>query len=163
MIVNAGRAQNVESGQAVVDDKGLIGRVVDTGRQASRVLLLTDIQSRVPIYIEDVDVEGILVGKTRQDPAISITRLSEEIEVVPGQRVLTSGAGGALPRGLPIGEVKTERNGEIVVDLYADYAQTRLVRIINYEFPAVGEVVEEDIESENAALTEDAAENVTDG
>ncbi len=139
MIVNAGRSKNVESGQAVVGDKGLVGHIVHTGSKASRVLLLTDIQSRVPVYIEDTGLEGILVGNTRARPVIAITESADVIEVTPGQRVLTSGAGGVLPRGLPVGVIDSEKSGDILVDLFADYAETRMVRILNYEFPAVDE------------------------
>lgn len=143
MIVNAGRARNVESGQAVVDADGLVGRIVHTGASASRVLLLTDIQSRVPVYVEGADVEGILVGNTRKRPVIGITASSEPVEFSTGQRVLTSGAGGALPRGLPVGTVYGLNDDEIVVDLYANYARTRIVRILNYEFPQVEEPLPE--------------------
>ncbi|MEM9495257.1 MAG: rod shape-determining protein MreC [Pseudomonadota bacterium] len=149
MIVNAGRGRNVETGQAVVDDDGLVGRVVETGARAARVLLLTDVQSRVPVYVEDADLEGILVGKTRGRPAISFTASSEPQEVIPGQRVLTSGAGGVLPRGLPIGEIADEADDGIVVDLYSNYARTRMVRVINYEFPAVV-AGDADVESDGA-------------
>lgn len=135
MIVNAGRARNVETGQAVVDENGLIGRIVHTGVNASRILLLTDIQSRVPVYIEGADVEGILVGNTRKKPVIDITVDGEGVVAARGQRVLTSGAGGALPRGLPVGIVDRVGDEDIVIGLYADYVRTRMVRIINYEFP----------------------------
>lgn len=144
MIVNAGRSNNVEVGQAVVDANGLVGRIVEAGRGASRVLLLTDIQSRVPVYVEGADVEGILVGNTRARPAISFTASAEEAEAAPGQRVLTSGAGGALPRGLPIGVVSGESRDGIIVDLYANYARTRMVRVINYAFPAIDGAPEEE-------------------
>jgi len=143
MIVNAGRARNVEVGQAVVDDHGLIGRIVEAGGAASRVLLLTDIQSRIPVYVEGADVEGILVGNTRANPIITVTVTSDDVEYAPGQRVMTSGSGGALPRGLPVGEVSGERNGDIVVDLYTNYARTRMVRVINYAFPTVEPVEDE--------------------
>ncbi|MEM8770585.1 MAG: rod shape-determining protein MreC [Pseudomonadota bacterium] len=136
MIINAGRRQSVESGQAVVDADGMIGRIVNAGANASRVLLLTDVQSRVPVYIEGADAEGILVGRTRARPAIAVIDSPDEIEIRPGQRVLTSGAGGVLPRGLPIGLIE-EGNGDITVDLYANYVRTRLVRVINYSFPAI--------------------------
>jgi rod shape-determining protein MreC len=135
MLVNAGRVRNVEVGQAVVDEKGLVGRIVDTGSSASRVLLLTDIQSRIPVYVEGADIEGLLVGNTRARPTISFTASTEPAEVIPGQRVLTSGAGGVLPRGLPVGIVDDQVRGDIAVKLYANYVRTRMVRIINYEFP----------------------------
>jgi rod shape-determining protein MreC len=137
MIVNAGRANNVEVGQAVVDENGLVGRIVEAGGTASRVLLLTDIQSRIPVYIEGADIEGILVGNTRDMPVISFTAGADDVVPEPGQRVLTSGAGGALPRGLPVGVVAGENRGDILVELYANYARTRLVRIINYAFPQI--------------------------
>jgi rod shape-determining protein MreC len=144
MIVNAGRSNNVEIGQAVVDADGLVGRIVEAGRGAARVLLLTDIQSRVPVYVEGADVEGILVGNTRARPAISFTASAEEAEAAPGQRVLTSGAGGALPRGLPVGVVSGESRDGIIVDLYANYARTRMVRVINYAFPEIEPETEEE-------------------
>lgn len=154
MIVNAGRANNVEVGQAVVDDSGLVGRVVEAGGGASRVLLLTDIQSRIPVYIEGADVEGILVGNTRSNPVISFTANADDIEAEPGQRVLTSGAGGALPRGLPVGVVKGESRNGITIDLYANYARTRMVRVINYAFPAVDPVTAEGASDDSAIPAE---------
>ena len=157
MIVNAGRSDNVEAGLAVVDDRGLVGRVVDTGGAASRVLLLTDVQSRIPVYVEEAGLEGILAGNTRGKPTISITENNDEIVVAPGQRVLTSGAGGVMPRGLPVGVVGVEGSDDIIIDLYANYARTRLVRIINYEFPAIDEAVEGEAAGEEtpAAPTEE--------
>ena len=158
MIVNAGRARNVESGQAVVNENGLVGRIVDTGVNASRVLLLTDIQSRVPVYVEGADIEGILVGKTSDKPVISVTANAEIVEAEPGQRVLTSGAGGVLPRGLPVGSVDAQDDGDIVVSLYANYVRTRMVRIMNYEFPSIegggGDISDEEgpVDGERGAL-----------
>lgn len=143
MIVNAGRSSNVEVGQAVVDENGLVGRIVEAGGSASRVLLLTDIQSRIPVYVEGADIEGILVGNTRRDPVISVTAGASDVETEPGQRVLTSGAGGALPRGLPVGVVREGNGDDVIVDLYTNYARTRIVRVINYAFPAVDPVPEE--------------------
>jgi len=142
MIVNVGRSNNVEVGQAVVDDHGLVGRIVEAGGGASRVLLLTDIQSRIPVYIEGADVEGILVGTTRGRPLISFTESADDVVTAPGQRVLTSGADGALPRGLLVGEVSGVRDDDIVVSLYTNYARTRMVRVINYAFPSVDPVEE---------------------
>ncbi|MBB5518372.1 rod shape-determining protein MreC [Amphiplicatus metriothermophilus] len=136
MLVNAGAADGVRRGQAVVDDMGLVGRIVEVGAHASRLLLLTDIQSRVPVYVEEAGVEGILVGRTKARPAIRFTENSDPIPFTPGQRVMTSGSGGTMPRGLAVGVIAGERDGEAIVDLYANYARTRMVRILVYEFPA---------------------------
>lgn len=137
MLVNVGAPDGVKRGQAVVDDRGLVGRIVEAGKSASRILLLTDAQSRVPVFVEDANLEGILVGRTNARPAISFSLSSEAATFQRGQRVLTSGAGGVVPRGLPVGEIVEERDGEAVVDLYADYARARLVRVIDYHFPSL--------------------------
>ncbi|MEM9171007.1 MAG: rod shape-determining protein MreC, partial [Pseudomonadota bacterium] len=103
MIVNAGRVRGVRSDLAVVDEKGLIGRTVEVGADAARVLLLTDGRSRVPVVIEGADTQGLLVGRADGRPVIDITATGEVDAIAPGQRVVTSGAGGAMPPGLPIG------------------------------------------------------------
>lgn len=158
MLVNVGAAEGVERGQAVIDDRGLVGRIVDVGSRASRILLLTDVQSRVPVYVEDADLEGILVGRTKARPAITTTSITGPASFTPGQRVLTSGAGGSLPRGLAIGVISGVEKGEAVVELYANYVRTRMVRIIDYDFPEfdelpVGAAIEPPEAPRRAALT----------
>ncbi|MEZ5919890.1 MAG: rod shape-determining protein MreC [Parvularculaceae bacterium] len=137
MVVNAGVKDGVMRGLAAVDGQGLIGRIVDVSNDASRILLLNDIQSRIPVFVEGSYVEGLLVGRSSTKPAISISMLADIDRVKPGQRVVTSGAGGVLPRGIDVGVIATVTEKEALVDLSADYARTRMVRIINYRFPEV--------------------------
>lgn len=137
MIVNAGEKDGVKRGLAAVDERGMIGRIVDVSGNASRILLLNDIQSRIPVFVEGSFVEGLLVGRSTSNPTIAITMLANADKIEPGQQVVTSGAGGVLPRGLAIGTVSKVTGDEAVVDLSADYARTRMVRIIDYEFPQV--------------------------
>lgn len=137
MIVNAGSNDGAAAGFAAVDERGMIGRIVDVSANASRILLLNDIQSRIPVFVEGSFVEGLLVGRSTSNPTIAITMLANGDRIEPGQRVITSGAGGVLPRGLAVGVVSKVSDKEATVDLSADYARTRLVRIINYQFPQV--------------------------
>ena len=137
LIINAGGEDGVRRGQAVVDDYGLVGRIVDVGDGASRALLLTDIQSLVPVYVDGVFLDGILEGRSTDKPAIAFTRRGELGGVEAGQRVLTSGAGGVMPRGLPVGVVARVDENEAVVDLDANFVRTRMVRVLNYKFPHV--------------------------
>ena len=139
MIVNAGRAAGVAAGQAVVDDRGLVGHIVHASTKAARVLLLTDVQSNIAVYVDGAEVEGILSGRNRARPAIAFTRFDDIDRIRPGQRVATSGVGGKLPPGLPIGVVAAVRGEEAFVALDANFARTRLVRIIDYGFPDVDE------------------------
>ncbi len=144
MIVNAGRGDRIGVGQAVVDERGLVGRIVEVGGGASRVLLLTDVQSRVPVFIEEAEVEGILVGRTNGRPAIAFTRFDDLARVRAGQRVATSGAGGVVPRGLPVGVVAETGDEEARIALDANYALTRVVRVLNHRFPGVDDSLPED-------------------
>lgn len=137
MIANAGSKDGAALGLAAVDERGMIGRIVDISPNASRILLLNDIQSRIPVFVEGSFVEGLLVGRSTTNPTIAITMLANGDRIEPGQRVVTSGAGGVLPRGLAVGVVKSVNDEEAVVELAADYARTRLVRIINYKFPEI--------------------------
>jgi rod shape-determining protein MreC len=137
MIINAGARDGVKRGLAAVDERGMIGRIVDVSDNAARILLLNDVQSRIPVFVEGAYVEGLLVGRSTARPVIGITMLADGDKIEPGQRVVSSGAGGILPRGLVIGEVAAVNKKEAVVRLTADYARTRLVRVINFEFPHV--------------------------
>jgi rod shape-determining protein MreC len=135
MLVNAGAEDGVRRGMAVIDERGLLGRIVEVGQRSSRVLLLTDVQSGVPVFIEETGLEGILKGRTGARPAIDFAAATVPVVFKPGQRVITSGAGGALPRGIVVGRVIGDAKGQAIVDLNAKYASARLVRVMNYQFP----------------------------
>ncbi|MDZ7628632.1 MAG: rod shape-determining protein MreC [Parvularculaceae bacterium] len=137
MIINAGAKDGVLRGNAAVDERGMVGRIVDVSSNAARILLLNDVQSRIPVFVEESYVEGLLIGRSTAQPTIAITKLANGDLIKPGQRVITSGAGGVLPRGLAVGVIAAVSEKEATVDLAADYARSRIVRIINYEFPDV--------------------------
>ncbi len=137
MIVNAGAKDGVIRGYAAVDERGMVGRIVDVSPNAARILLLNDVQSRIPVFVEGSYVEGILAGRSTARPSIAITKLANGDLIQPGQRVVTSGAGGILPRGLQVGVIAEVNEKEATVALAADYARSRMVRIINYKFPDV--------------------------
>ena len=144
MILSAGREDGVRTGAAVVDDGGLVGHVVTAGRGASRVLLLTDFDSRTPVFVEGVDAEALLTGRPSGRPALSFFATPPEDPIRAGSRVVTSGAGGLLPRGIPVGEVAGVENGHVAVRLYADLRAADLVRVVDYEFPRVVDEPDED-------------------
>jgi len=154
MIVNVGNKDGVKRGLAVVDDLGLVGRIVDVSGNASRTLLLTDVQSRVPVYVDGIFVDGILAGRSDGKPVISYTIEGDFSALEEGMEVLTSGAGGSLPRGLPVGLVARIGDGEAIIDLHVNYARTRMVRVIDYAFPYVAP----DVENETDDQVEDVAD-----
>lgn len=133
VIVNAGRADGVASGDAVVDTDGLLGRVVSTGEKASRVLLLSDLNSRMPVSVEPAHYKAILAGDNTEWPRLEY--LGVETSISPGDRVVTSGDGGLIPPGLPVGVVIKTDDGAYRVETFADRDRLDFVRVLKYVFP----------------------------
>ncbi len=132
VIVNAGANQNVKQGDAALDRYGLVGRVVAVGASSSRILLLTDTTSHVPVVIEPAGVRAILSGDAGKWPELKF--LPPEIELQDGAAIVTSGDGGLLPPGLPIGVVRLRGEQPPVAALYADIARVEVVALKRYEF-----------------------------
>jgi rod shape-determining protein MreC len=103
-LVAAGRNQGVHAGQPVIAADGLIGRTVETGAGSSRVLLLTDPQSRVPVLVRRTGEAALLSGDG--GPTLLLTdRLGAQEPLQRGDQLLTSGEGGIFPPGVPVGIV----------------------------------------------------------
>ncbi|MAB12380.1 rod shape-determining protein MreC [Parvibaculum sp.] len=133
VLVNVGGDQGAESGQAVIDGNGLVGRVVSTGPHASRVLLLTDLNSRVPVAIEPSHYKAVLAGDNTKWPKLEYLAVSGA--VAPGDRVVTSGDGGLMPAGLPVGVVIQTNDGDLRVQMFSDRDRLDFVRVLQYQFP----------------------------
>lgn len=129
LLLAAGRGDGVKKNQAVISGEGLIGRIIETGDKSARVLLVTDINSRVPVLIEDSRQHAILAGNNDNLPLL--VHLPEGSEVAIGARVVTSGHGGVFPPGLPIGRVELDAAGIPYVKLYADMNRLVHVRIVD--------------------------------
>lgn len=133
VIVNVGREQGAKSGDAVIDTDGVVGRVVATGPKASRVLLLTDLNSRIPVVIEPAHYKAVLAGDNTDWPKLEY--LTSTSSISPGDRVVTSGDGGLIPPGLPVGLVIQTSDGFQRVQTFADRDRLDFVRVLQYEFP----------------------------
>lgn len=127
LIVDAGMQSGVKDGSAVLDGSGLVGRVAGIGESASRIILLTDLNSRVPVVLQPSGAQAILAGDGSDRPRL--TRLANRTSIVAGERVVTSGDGGLLPAGLPVGHVDSFRGGNIRIALTADYERLNFVQI----------------------------------
>ena len=124
-------------GQAVADDRGLIGRIYLTGERTSWVILLTDLSSRVPVMIESSQRRAILAGDNTPTPALDLDLAGGTATpdtAKPGDRVLSTGDGGLLPAGVPVGVV-IEEGGDLRVALFAANAGD-YVRVLEYGVPA---------------------------
>lgn len=128
-LVAVGAIDGARKGQVVVSGEGLVGRIVEAGERVSRVLLISDINSRVPVLIEDSRQHAIFAGNNGQEG--SLLHLPSDREVEIGARVVTSGQGGIFPAGLPVGVVSRVENGHVEVQPFADFSRMFYVRIID--------------------------------
>lgn len=103
VLVNAGGRNGVDRGMAVVDARGVVGRVIEVGQRTARVLLITDLNSRVPIRLEGTETNAIAQGRNAE--RLDIAFVVDRGEITAGDRAVTSGHGGVFPPGLPVGPV----------------------------------------------------------
>jgi len=125
-LLNVGLADGVRKGQVATDDFGLVGQIVAVGQRSARLLLLTDLNSRVPILVGAKQHPAILAGDN------TIAFLPVGVQVAPGDLVLTSGAGGVFPPRLPIGRVVTSRDDVVRVQLFSDSDRLDFVNIMDF-------------------------------
>ena len=135
VLLNAGTDDGVRVGQAAVNAEGLVGRVVEAGRRSTRILLLTDLNSRIPVVMEKTRVPAILAGDNSDHPRLTFTPVNALFE--PGERIVTSGHGGMLPPGLPVGEV-VSTNGDVArVRPYVDWSALEYLRVLDFALPGI--------------------------
>jgi rod shape-determining protein MreC len=130
-LANAGTEKGVKVGNPVMSENGLVGRVIGVTDGASRVLLLTDIASRTPVMIDRTNARAILTGDGGPNPRLDYLRGRDPIR--EGDRILTSGDGGVVPRGLPVGTAVKGLDGRWRVVLASDAAPIDFVRILLFE------------------------------
>ena len=130
-IVGAGAGRGVGEGNPVLNVYGLVGHVVEVGRRSSRVLLLTDLNSRVPVMADRSNARAVLTGDNTNFPRLDY--LGRDADLQEGDRIVTSGDDGILPRGLPVGTAARDRNGRWRVRLFADNAPVDFVWVLPYD------------------------------
>lgn len=128
VMVGAGDDEHLRAGDSVLAGGGLIGRLTDVQEHISTVLLMTDLNSRIPIRVEGSNIQAILAGTNGQD--LLIERVPEDSTLINGQRVLTSGIGGVFPPDLPIGVIENRKDGRVTVRPYADFGRLMFVRVV---------------------------------
>lgn len=130
-LANAGSNAGVVVGYPVLSERGLVGRIVGVSGSASRVLLLTDVASRTPVMIDRSNARAILTGDGGPNPKLEYLRGRDAVH--QGDRVLTSGDGGVLPRGLPVGRAVKGLDGRWRIVLDADAGAIDWVRILKFK------------------------------
>jgi rod shape-determining protein MreC len=135
LLVEAGSDEGVVKGEAAITGEGLVGRVTEVGTRSSRVLLITDLNSRIPVMIENSRDRAVLAGDNTVMPRLLY--VSQDAHVSVGDRVVTSAQGGALPPGLPVGIIASVGERGIQVQPFADWTRIEYLRLIDYHPPGL--------------------------
>jgi rod shape-determining protein MreC len=135
ILVNVGERDGVRKGTAAVDGNGLLGRVAEVGGRSARILLVTDLNSRIPVLIGEGRDRAIMVGDNTDRPEIKY--LSLESTVSAGDLVVTSGHGGAFPAGLPVGMVVITERGDKLVQPFLRPERLEFIRMMDFGLTGV--------------------------
>ena len=131
LAVNLGERAGLRDGLAVLGGSGLIGRLVQTGDWSARVLLLTDLNARMPVVVERSRDRAVLAGDNSNEP--KLVYLAPDSSVQIGDRIVTSGHGGMFPPGIPVGTVTKIGEKEIRVTPMESLEQIEYVKIVDFQ------------------------------
>ena len=130
LIVYIGNNSNIYKNQIVLGNESVVGRIEEVNGKYARVILITDISSKIPVIVERTRERAILSGDNTLLPKLLYTNLNADIK--KNDLVVTSGVAGVFPVGLPIGKVSTVNRDEIFVDPITDIERLEFVTIVNY-------------------------------
>lgn len=128
LLIQAGGKQGLAKDQAVVSPEGVVGRLEKVGTHISRVLLLNDVNSRIPVRTSQSEQMAILSGDGSFLPAL--VYLADVRKVQKGELIVTSGLGGIFPPGLPVGIVDSINGGNIRVRPFVPFRKLEWVRVL---------------------------------
>jgi len=140
VLLDVGTDRGVRKGQTAMAGDGLVGRVAMVGRRSSRVLLITDLNSRIPVLVEETNARAILAGDNGYQPRLLYPTAGADLQ--PGQHVVTSGHGGTFPPGLPIGMIASVQDGLARVQPFVAIDRQEYIRLLNFGLDGVLEPLE---------------------
>jgi rod shape-determining protein MreC len=129
VLLPVGARDRVQKGNAVMSGHGLVGRVMEVGQTSSRVLLVTDLNSHIPVILQNTRTKAILAGKNQD--LMKLERLPPDSGMTVGTRVVTSGDGGQLPADLPVGTIVSVGADGVWVKPISDIDTLSYVQVIN--------------------------------
>jgi rod shape-determining protein MreC len=129
VLIGGGAHDGLGKGQAAMAGTGLAGRITEIGAWSARVLLITDLNSRIPVILEGTRTHAILAGDNSRSPYLMY--LPKAATISPGDRLVTAGHDGVFPTGLPVGRVSSIENGEIRVEPIADLDRLEYLGLVD--------------------------------
>ena len=134
IILNKGSKNKVKMGMAIVDDIYLVGKIIEVNYTNSRALLLSDLNSKIPVLLEPLDIHAVISGTGKNYGVIEFTKEEYDQEIDREKIIVyTSGYGGLFKSGLPVGEIIKNDEKKNIVNFFSDFRQLDYVKIVSYE------------------------------
>jgi len=130
ILINRGTKNGIEKGMTVFHNDYLMGTIIEVNYLTSRVLLLTDLNSKIPVIIEDSNTNAILEGRGNKKN-FRLSYLPIDYKIKPNKIIFTSGKGGYLVSGIPLAITRLDKNKSIVIKLLGDPDQALIVNVTN--------------------------------
>ena len=131
VIVNKGSKDNIKLGMAVLDGSYLVGKIVEVNYSTSRALLVSDLNSKIPVSIEPGNIQSILSGTGKENGKIEY--LESDISIGNESVVYTSGSGGLFKPGIPIGIYNKKNAEEQIVTFFSKLSQLTFVKLVSFK------------------------------
>jgi rod shape-determining protein MreC len=128
LLINKGKKEGIIKGMTVFNEGYLVGRIIESNFLSARVLLITDLNSKIPVIIEDTDANGILVGMGKKTN-LSLEYLPDEFSLEPNKVIFTSGKDGTLSAGMPIAETYLNKNNKVQIKSLTNPTQALIVHV----------------------------------
>ena len=162
VLLNNGSRDGIQDGWAAMDGLGLVGRISGVGSSTSRVILLTDNASQIPVIVQPSGQRAILMGDNSFAPPVEFI---ENVDLVrPGDRIVTSGGGGVLPAGLLVGTLAMDPNGRLRTRLAADYERLEFLKVLRdygtEKIDSFGSLIKSKETSPDVSITKEPSETV---
>ena len=135
IVLNKGSKDNVKIGMAIVDRSYLVGKIIEVNYTNSRALLLSDLNSKIPVLLEPIDIHAVLSGTGKNHGIIEYTKEEYKQKINGNEMIVyTSGYGGLFKPGLPVGKINTnniKKDSEVI--FFSDFRQLDYVKIVDYD------------------------------
>lgn len=128
VLLNVGARDGILDGWATMDGMGLVGRISGVGQTTSRVMLLTDPSSRLPVTVQPSGQHALAGGDNSPLPVLEFLERPDDVR--PGDQVVSSGDGGVFPAGVLVGQAVLASDGRMRVRLAADYGRLEFLRVL---------------------------------
>ena len=135
IILNKGSKDNVKIGMAIADDSYLVGKIIEVNYTNSRALLLSDLNSKIPVLLEPLAIHAVLSGSGKDFGLIEYTK-DEYDQQISGKEIIvyTSGYGDLFKSGMPVGKIiENNITGQKVVNFFSDFKQLNYIKIVSYK------------------------------